>query len=58
MKAVRSELKILNDDEEIQRNPLLILKGLEMELSVVISRATEGGIKFYLVTADAKYAKQ
>ena len=58
VKSIRNELRKIRGDPETQESPLLSLKNLEMELSVVVSRAGEECLKFYVVTADVKYPKE
>lgn len=58
VKGVREELKKIALDQDIQQNPLLILKNIELNLNAVISRATEAGIRFYIITAGAKHTEE
>jgi len=58
IKGVRAEIKKVKDDPEVQKDPLFNLKALELELNVVVSRAAETGIKFFVVTAGVNYKKE
>ncbi|HGE70759.1 TPA: hypothetical protein ENX78_07990 [Candidatus Poribacteria bacterium] len=57
-KAVREEIIKLRKDEDIQKEPILYLDSLDLELSVVVSEVTKGGIKFYILSAGAEYEKE
>jgi len=57
-KAVRKEIIKLRKDSEIQKEPILYLDSLELELSVVVSKVARGGIKFYIVSAESEYEKE
>ena len=57
-KGVRAEIKKLMEDPEIKAEPFFELDSLELEFNVVITNATEAGIKFYVVHAGAKYEKE
>lgn len=58
VKGISKELKKIKDDPEIQKNPTLTLKSLELGLNVTISKAGEGGLKFFVVTTGAQYRKE
>lgn len=55
---MRWEIDRLRSDPEIKRDPLFFLKNLELNLNVVVSKATETGIRFFVVTAGGKYKKE
>jgi hypothetical protein len=58
VKGVREDIKKIATDPDIKANPLLILKNVELSVNVVVSTATEAGIKFLIVTANAEYTKE
>ncbi|MCS7096827.1 MAG: hypothetical protein N3F10_00750 [Candidatus Bathyarchaeota archaeon] len=58
VKGVRAEIKKLLEDSEIKEEPFFELDSLDLELNVVISNATETGIKFFIISAGAKYEKE
>jgi len=58
MKAVRSDIMRIQEDAEIQSNPLFNLKSLEIKLNVVVSKVTEAGVKFWIVTAGGEYKQE
>lgn len=58
VKSVREDFKKIESDQEIQKNPLFTVKTLELTLNATITSMAEGGIKFLIVTADAKYEKE
>lgn len=55
VKGVREDFKKIKSDREIQKDPLFTLKTIELTLNITITSAAEGGIKFFIVTADAKH---
>jgi hypothetical protein len=57
-KAVRKDIIKFRKDSEIQKEPVFYLDSLELELSVVVSKVTKGGIKFYIVSAESEYEKE
>jgi len=58
VKSVREDFKKIEDDPEIKKDPLFTLKTLELTLNATVTSAAEGGIKFFIITADAKYEKE
>jgi hypothetical protein len=58
VKGVREDIKKVATDPDVKANPLLILKNVELSVNAVISSATEAGIKFFIVTADAKHTEE
>lgn len=57
-KAVREEIIKLRKDEAVQKEPILYLDSLDLELNVVISEVTKGGFKFFKVSAGTEYEKE
>lgn len=58
VKGVHQELIKVKNDKEIEENPLVSLKNLELTLNVAISKATEAGIKFFVISADREVKKE
>jgi hypothetical protein len=58
VKGVHEELTKIKDDVKLGESPLFSLKNLELNLNVAISKATEAGIKFFIVSADRKVEKE
>jgi hypothetical protein len=57
-KAVREEIMKFRKDEAVQKEPILYLDSLDLELNVVVSEVTKGGIKFFIVSTGAEYEKE
>ena len=60
IKGLRKNMWEILTDDEIQNNPLFVMKTVEIELNVILSKAGTGGVKFFLVPieATAQYEKQ
>jgi hypothetical protein len=58
VKGVREDIKKVATDPDVKANPIMILKNVEQSVNAVISSATEAGIKFFIVTADAKHTEE
>jgi hypothetical protein len=58
VKGIREDFKKVADDPEIEKNPLLILKTVEISLNVVVSSVTHAGIKFSILNAGKKYENE
>jgi hypothetical protein len=58
IKGIRAEIKNLMEDQEIKADPLFELDSLDLELSIVVSDATDAGFKFFVASAGAKYKEE
>jgi hypothetical protein len=54
VKGIREDFKKVSNDAEIRDNPLFLVKTVEIELAVEITNATEGGLKFWVLTGNHK----
>lgn len=58
VRAIRQDLDKIRDDESLQKDATLDLGGLDLELNAVVSKAAEGGIRFWLVEAGGRAGKE
>ena len=52
-KAVRGELDKMRRDKGLQHDPTVALDSLDLEVSVGVKKEGKGGLKFYIVNAEA-----
>ena len=55
IKGIREDFMRIQNDPEIQKDPIFAIKSFEIELNVAISKAAEAGVKFFVVTAGGEY---
>jgi hypothetical protein len=58
VKGIREDFKKIVNDPGIKEAPLFIVKNVELELGITVSKAAETGIKFFIVTGSGEYKKE
>lgn len=56
--AIHKDLVKLGQDKEIQDSALMVMSQMQVELSVVVSKAGKGNLEFVLVTGGTEYSQE